>query len=100
MDCYKQRDRCKTNYLLNIMTSATDTDIREIKDLIGAGNDAIQKQIADLGKKIDDVKTDIKVMDTRLIEVEKKIDKQDNRLWAFGGIVLAATLGGLWKLLG
>jgi flagellar capping protein FliD len=85
------------------MTSATDTDIREIKDLIGAGNDAIHKQIADLGKKIDDVQTDIKVMDTRLIEIEKKIDKQDNRLWTFGGILLTATtatLGGLWKLMG
>ncbi len=30
------------------MTSATDTDIREIKDLIAAGNAATQKQIADL----------------------------------------------------
>lgn len=77
------------------MTQATDTDIRELKDLI-----------LGLDKKIDDVKSDIRVMDTRLVEVEKKldkldskIDKQDTRLWAFGGIVLTASLGALVKLL-
>ena len=30
------------------MTTATDTDIQQIKDLITAGNVATQKQIADL----------------------------------------------------
>jgi hypothetical protein len=30
------------------MTTATDTDIQQIKDLITAGNTATQKQIADL----------------------------------------------------
>jgi len=35
-------------------------------------------------------------MDTRLIEVEKKIDKQDARRWTFGGIVLTAALGIVW----
>ena len=63
------------------MTQATDTDIRELKDLI-----------LGIDKKID-------VMDTRLIEVEKKIDKQDSRLWAFGSIVLTAALGIVIKLL-
>jgi hypothetical protein len=63
------------------MTQATDTDIRELKDLL-----------LGLDKKID-------VIDTRLIEVEKKIDKQDSRLWAFGGIILTASLGITIKLL-
>ncbi len=70
------------------MTQATDTNIREIKDLI-----------LGLDKKIDEVKTDLKIIDTRLIEVEKKIDKQDTRLWTFGGIILAASLGIIVKLL-
>jgi hypothetical protein len=70
------------------MTQATDTDIREIKDLI-----------LGLDKKIDEVKTDLKIIDTRLIEVEKKIDKQDTLLWTFGGIILAAALGTIVKLL-
>jgi hypothetical protein len=46
-----------------------------------------------------DIKTDIKVMDNRLAEVEKKIDKQDTRLWTFGGIILTTALGSLVKLL-
>jgi hypothetical protein len=63
------------------MSQVTDTDIRELKDLI-----------LGLDKKID-------IMDARLIEVEKKIDKQDTRLWAFGGIILADSLGTIVKLL-
>jgi peptidoglycan hydrolase CwlO-like protein len=62
------------------MTQVTDTDIREIKDLIQG-----------LDKKID-------IMDTRIIEVEKKIDKldpkidkQDNRLWLFMGLILTTN---------
>jgi hypothetical protein len=66
----------------------TDTDIRDIKDLIQG-----------LDKKID-------IMDTRLIEVEKKIDKldtkidkQDNRLWLFMGLILTTALATIFKLL-
>jgi hypothetical protein len=70
------------------MTQVTDTDIRDIKDLIQG-----------LDKKID-------IMDTRLIEVEKKIDKldtkidkQDNRLWLFMGLILTTALATIFKLL-
>ena len=70
------------------MAQATDTDIREIKDLI-----------LGLDKKIDEVKICLNFIDTRLIEVEKKIDKQDTLLWTFGGIILAAALGTIVKLL-
>lgn len=77
------------------MTQATDTDIRELKDLILG----LDKKIDGLDKKIDEVKVDLKIVDTRLVEVEKKIDKQDTRLWAFGGIILAAALGTIVKLL-
>jgi peptidoglycan hydrolase CwlO-like protein len=86
----------------NIMTQATDTDIRELKDLILG----LDKKIDAIDRKVDDVRTDIRVMDTRLIEVEKKvdkldgkIDKQDNRLWTFGGIILTASLTALGKLI-
>jgi Spy/CpxP family protein refolding chaperone len=34
------------------MTSATDTDIQQIKDLIAAGNAATQKQIGDLREEM------------------------------------------------
>jgi hypothetical protein len=69
------------------MTQSTDTEIIEIKNAI----DTNTKLIADLVSSItglreemrvgfSDIKTDIKVMDNRLAEVEKKIDKQDTRL--------------------
>jgi peptidoglycan hydrolase CwlO-like protein len=77
------------------MTQAKDTDIRELKDLILG----LDKKIDGLDKKIDEVKVDLKIVDTRLVEVEKKIDKQDTRLWTFGGIILAAALGTIVKLL-
>jgi peptidoglycan hydrolase CwlO-like protein len=77
------------------MTQATDTDIRELKDLMLG----LDKKIDGLDQKIDEVKVDLKIVDTRLVEVEKKIDKQDTRLWAFGGIILAAALGTIVKLL-
>ena len=88
------------------MTQTTDVDIKDLKSAVEANT----KSIADLVTSISglreemrvgfsDIKTDIKVMDTRLKEVESKIDKQDSRLWAFVAIVLTAALGALWKLL-
>jgi septal ring factor EnvC (AmiA/AmiB activator) len=78
------------------MTQVTDTDIRDLKDLI-----------LGLDKKIDDIKADVRVMDTRLVEVEKKIDKLDGkidkldgRLWSFGGTILAAVLAALLTIFG
>jgi hypothetical protein len=72
--------------LLNIMTSATDTDIQQIKDLIAAGNAATQKQIADLAlstqKQIADlaVSTQKQIADSAIVtqkqiaDLDKKID--------------------------
>ena len=88
------------------MTQATDTDIRELKDLI----QGLDRKIDGLDKKIDlgfanvdiklaEIKGDIKTLDTRVVEVENKLDKQDTRLWAFGGIILTAALGLTIKLL-
>jgi uncharacterized protein YpuA (DUF1002 family) len=71
------------------MTQATDTDIREIKDLIAAGTVATQKQIADLSvstqkqiadsaigtqKQITDLCEEMRIGFTKL---EGKIDKVD-----------------------
>ncbi len=102
------------------MTQATDTDIRELKDLIQGldrkidgldkKTDGLDKKIDGLDKKIDlgfanvdiklaEIKGDIKTLDTRVVAVENKLDKQDTRLWAFGGIILTAALGLTIKLL-
>jgi hypothetical protein len=60
------------------MTSATDTDIREIKDLIAAGNAATQKQIADLREEMRIGFTKLEgQINTVEAKLEGKIDKVD-----------------------
>jgi chromosome segregation ATPase len=63
------------------MPQITETDIRDIKDLIiGLDKkiDAVAVQLNTVEKKVDDLKSDLRVVDTRLVEVEKKIEKQDS----------------------
>jgi hypothetical protein len=88
------------------MTQTTDTDSRELKDLIQGLDrkiDGLDRKIelgfANVDLKLAEIKGDIKALDTRVVEVEKKIDKQDTCLWTFGGIVLSAALGVAIKLL-
>jgi hypothetical protein len=92
------------------MARTTDTDTREIKDLItglreemrsefGSIREEMRSELGSIREEMrvgfSEIKGEIKGLDTRLIEVEKKIDKLDTRLWAFAGIALTATLGTL-----
>jgi peptidoglycan hydrolase CwlO-like protein len=80
------------------MTQATDTDIRALKDLmLGIGTEikTLKDTISAVDDSIKDLKSDVRVMDARPIEVEKKIDKQDTRLWAFVGVILTISLRAL-----
>jgi chaperonin cofactor prefoldin len=100
------------------MTQATDTDIREIKDLIAANTKAIadltlemRLGFASVDTKLSDIKGEIKQVETQL---EGKIDKLDGkittlttnvsnldgRLWGFGGTILAAVLAALLTIFG
>jgi hypothetical protein len=81
------------------MTSATDTDIQQIKDLIAAGNAATQKQIADLDKKIDvgftKIDGELKEVTNRLIAVESSNKTIDGRLWGLIATLLGLTVTAL-----
>ena len=103
------------------MARTTDTDTREIKDLItglreemrsefgsireetrsefGSIREEMRSEFGSIREEVrvgfSDIKGEIKGLDTRMVEVEKKIDKLDTRLWAFAGIALTATLGTL-----
>jgi hypothetical protein len=63
------------------MTTATDTDIQQIKDLITAGNAATQRQIADLAistqKQIADLTLEMRLgfanVDTKFTAVREEI---------------------------
>ena len=75
------------------MTTATDTDIQQIKDLITAGNVATQKQIADLAittqKQIADLTLEMRVgfanVDTKFAEVKGDIKELRSEVKALDG---------------
>ncbi len=89
------------------MTSATDTDIREIKDLIAAGNSATQKQIADLTLEMRlgfaEMKGELKTIDVRLKNLESNSQKIPDLAEKVGElknwkqiaiVIFTATVGG------
>jgi hypothetical protein len=90
------------------MSTATDQDLQQLKDLIIAGNAATQKQIADLtlemkvgfaevnGKfsaidqRLNGINQRLDNVDQRLDRIEKRSDSQDTRLWGF--LIFIVTL--------
>ncbi len=101
MDCLQQRVRGASpkgesivnKLLTNIMTQATDTDIREIKDLIAANTKAIADLTLEMRVGFSDLRGQINTVEAKL---EGKIDKLDERtklgFWGFifRGTALAA----------
>jgi hypothetical protein len=74
------------------MAQRTDSDLRELKDLI----QGLDKKIDLLDKKVElgfsDVNGKLDVINTRLTTVEAGLLKLDNRLWAFIGLGLTTTI--------
>jgi hypothetical protein len=68
------------------MSQKTETDLRDLKDLIKAMDNKMDLGFNTIEGKIDK-------LDTRMTLVESAITKLDNRLWTFGGIALSVTLG-------
>jgi hypothetical protein len=81
------------------MTQATDTDIRELKDLIIGLDRKMDAGFASIENKLTEIRGDIKLIDSRLVAVETTVTKLDNRLWTFIGLVLTITLGSLFTVL-
>jgi hypothetical protein len=77
------------------MAQKTESDLRELKDLI----QGLDKKIDLLGKKVElgfsDVNGKLDVINTRLTTVEAGLIKLDSRLWSFIGLCLTTTLGSL-----
>jgi hypothetical protein len=70
------------------MSQKTETDLRELKELI----QGLDKKI-DLG--FSEVKGKLDTVDTRLTLLESAVTKLDGRLWGFIGLALTVTLGSL-----
>jgi cell division protein FtsL len=94
------------------MPQITNSDIKELTTTISSlttSMSGLQEEMrlgfANVNLKLTEVRGDIKALDTRIVEVEKKIDKldqefkttstkQDNRLWTLGFLLLAPVLTG------
>ena len=89
------------------MTQATDTDIREIKDLITAGNITTQKQFTDLREEMRlgfaEMKGELKTIDVRLKNLESNSQKIPDLAEKVGElknwkqiaiVIFTATVGG------
>jgi hypothetical protein len=70
------------------MSQKTETDLRELKDLITGLKEEVRLGFAEVKGKLD-------VVDSRLTLVEASITKLDGRLWGFIGLALTVTLGSL-----
>ena len=79
------------------MPTVTETDLKELKDLIID----LKSDIQAIDKKIDvyTARTDerLEAINTSLSELKKQTDKQDNRLWLLISGMFLALLGILAK---
>ena len=77
-----------------------ETDIAEILKDLQSGQKEILKEISDLKVNLSEVKGDIKVLNTSIQELDKRVSNQEftNRTILVG--LVLALLGGLIKLFG
>ena len=77
-----------------------ETDIAEILKDLQSGQKEIMKEISDVKVSLEGVKGDIKVLNTSIKELDKRVSNQDftNRAILIG--LILALLGGAVKLFG
>jgi uncharacterized coiled-coil protein SlyX len=88
------------------MTQATETELKDLltgmREEMRLGFGDIKGEISTINTRLTEVEKKIDKLDTKMDKLETKfdakIDKSDNRLWAFVAIVLAASLGTIYKL--
>ena len=62
------------------MAQKTDTDLREIKDLIQALDKKIDLGLSEIKLELSDVKGELKLVNSRLTTIEANVNKLDGRL--------------------
>lgn len=81
------------------MTQATDTEIRELTNLITALDKKIDLGFADMRNEFTKVEGRLGKIEDKVIALEAKITKLDDRLWTFIGYGITTTLGTLFTIL-
>ena len=77
------------------MSQKTETDLRELKDLIQALDKKIDLGFANVDTKFAKIEGRIDTLESKIVAVDTTIKSLDNRLWVFMGLVLAPTLAAL-----
>jgi hypothetical protein len=73
------------------MTTVTDSDLQELKDLISGLDKRIEVNQTRTDEKLDSIEKD-------LSELKKQTEKQDNRLWVLISGMFLALVGLLTKV--
>jgi hypothetical protein len=92
------------------MANPTDTEVRELKDLIIANNTALTNSIASLSQRMEvgfaEVKGEMKALDQRIASVDQKfvalndrLKNQDTKFWTLVTIILGSLSTLLIRLL-
>jgi DNA repair exonuclease SbcCD ATPase subunit len=84
------------------MPTVTDSDLKELKDLINSRFDELDDKIQALDNRLNiyATKTDERLDNIKegLTELRKQSEKQDNRLWVLISAMFLALLGLVFKM--
>ena len=81
------------------MSKATDTEIKDLIGVIDRKLDFLTQEVSGIKSEISGIKSEVSGIKSEVSTIKIAIDKMDNRIWAFGGLILAACLGALLKAL-
>jgi hypothetical protein len=77
------------------MTTISDTDLKELKDLILG----LDKRLDSLDKNIEVQGVKLDAINQRLDDLREQVNKQDNRFWGLFLALFIALLGVIGKVL-
>jgi hypothetical protein len=79
------------------MTQATDTDIREIRDLLLGMDKKLDVHMAKTEEQLKGIDARFAGIDSQLADIKVQLRSQDNRLWTFVGALFVAGCGAIAK---
>lgn len=85
----------KIDTQFNELDKKIDTKFHELDKKIDTQFHELDKRIIEIGKQIDIQSAKIEGTNQRIDDFKEQLNKQDNRLWAFIGVLFTASLGGI-----
>ncbi|WP_204106530.1 MULTISPECIES: hypothetical protein [Spirulina sp. CCY15215] len=85
----------KVDIKISELDKRIDTKFHELDKKIDTQFHELDKRIIEVGKQIDIQSTKIEGTNQRIDDFKEQLNKQDNRLWGFIGVLFTASLGGI-----